>query len=69
MLRLLVYGCAMPGWVVSVVLAIAVALLIAALGSTEAVTIFALMLAWFVVVGGVALGVETLLQRARRRRR
>lgn len=65
------YSCAlMPGWLVSIGLAISVAILIVVFGSIEALTIFALMFGWFAVLGAVALGVETLIQvlgRSRRR--
>lgn len=57
----------MPGWIVSVGLAAIVALVLFVFGSTEVVTILAILFAWFAVLALVALGFEVLTHAIGRR--
>lgn len=57
----------MPGWLVSLVLATAVAALLLAFGSSQPVRVFAVMFGWFLVLGALGLGVEALWRLARGR--
>lgn len=57
----------MPGWLVSALLAAVVLVVLLAAGATEAVTIFAVIFAWFLLLGALALLFETLGRLLRRR--
>jgi hypothetical protein len=59
----------MPGWAVSVGLAVLVVLLLLAFGSVELVTVLVILFAWFFVLSSVALSFETLTQAIGRRLR
>jgi hypothetical protein len=59
----------MPGWVVSVGLAVLVVLLLLAFGSVELVTVLVILFAWFIVLSSLALSFETLTQVIGRRLR
>ena len=57
----------MPGWLVSLALDAVVGVVLLAFGSSLPVKVFAIMFAWFLVLGALGLGVEALWQLARGR--
>jgi len=52
----------MPGWIVTAVLAGALALILAGLGGTDELVILVVLLVWFALLAGVALATETGVQ-------
>jgi hypothetical protein len=57
----------MPSWLVSAALAAVVVVVLLVSGAGEAVTIFVVIFAWFLLLGGLALLFETLAQLPRHR--